>query len=202
MNTLKNCSSRWLSHRAAILTESDLIRKTGIGRTPTREALQRLEAFRLLTPLSRHGIMISEVNVAEHMTLLETRRVLDRLIASRAARRATPEQREKLRALADSMLDAAASGNLDRFMRIDHECDLLLDQACHNPSASQAAGPLHIQSRRFWYAFQNNADLPRAARLHHAMLIAVSRGDDSAAEAASDALTEYMEEFTRSTFEL
>jgi DNA-binding GntR family transcriptional regulator len=185
-----------------ILTESDLIKKSGVGRTPTREALQRLEAFRLVTPLPRHGIMISKVNVTEHLVLLETRRVLDRLVASRAARRATPEQRMALRGLADSMLATAASGNLDEFMRIDHECDLLLDLACHNPSATQAAGPLHIQSRRFWYAFQRNADLARAAKLHHKLLLAVCEGNESIAAAASDALIDYMEEFTRSTFEL
>jgi DNA-binding GntR family transcriptional regulator len=185
-----------------VLTESDLIRTIKIGRTPTREALQRLEAFGLVTPLSRHGIRISEVNIAGHLALLETRRVLDRLIAVRAARRASPDQRDALRRLAGEFLRTATTGNLHRFMRIDHECDHLLDLASHNPSAAQAVGPMRIQSRRFWYAFRQKADLPHAAHLHHMLMGAVVGGDEPAAETASDNLIDYMEEFTRSTFEL
>jgi DNA-binding GntR family transcriptional regulator len=184
-----------------ILTESDLIRRINIGRTPMREALQRLEAFRLVTPLPRHGIMISEVNVADHMTLLETRRVIDRLIASRAARRATEDQREQLQHHAAEMLLTATSGDLESFMRVDHACDQVLDKAAKNPSAAQAAGPLHIQSRRFWYAFHQKADFPRAARLHHELLLAVAQGNEAGAAVASDRLIDYLEEFTRSTFE-
>jgi DNA-binding GntR family transcriptional regulator len=184
-----------------ILTEADLIRRIGIGRTPMREALQRLEAFHLVTPLPRHGIMISEVDVADHMTLLETRRVIDRLIASRAARRATEEQREALHHHAAEILLTSTSGNLEAFMRLDHECDEVLEEATRNPSAVQAAGPLHIQSRRFWYAFHQKADFPRAARLHHNLLLAVAQGNGPEAEVASDRLIDYLEEFTRSTFE-
>jgi len=184
-----------------ILTEADLNRRIGIGRTPIREALQRLEAFRLVTPLPRHGIMISEVNVADHMTLLETRRVVDRLIASRAARRATEEQREALRHRAAEMLLTSTSGDLETFMRLDHECDKVLEEAARNPSAVQAAVPLHIQSRRFWYAFHQKADFARAARLHHELLLTVVQGNEPEAEVASDKLIDYLEEFTRSTFE-
>jgi DNA-binding GntR family transcriptional regulator len=185
----------------SVVTEADIIRRIGIGRTPIREALQRLEVHRLVTPLPRHGIIIGELNVADHLSLLDTRRVLDRLIVTRAARRANAAQRSELLRCASAIGLAAASADLDEFMRIDHASDMVLEAAARNPSATLAAAPLHIHCRRFWYAFHQHADLAVAARHHATLFRAVADGAQEAAGAASDALIDYLEEFTRSTFE-
>jgi DNA-binding GntR family transcriptional regulator len=67
-----------------------------IGRTPVREALQRLAADRLVRILPRHGAHITEINVVEQLLLLELRRELDRIIARQAARRSTAQERARL----------------------------------------------------------------------------------------------------------
>ncbi|HYS12739.1 MAG TPA: GntR family transcriptional regulator, partial [Burkholderiaceae bacterium] len=79
------------------ISEGELGALLGIGRTPIREALQRLARERLVTILPRRGIIVSEINVASQLRLLEVRRVLERLIASSAARRATDEERVQFR---------------------------------------------------------------------------------------------------------
>ena len=74
----------------SIWSEAELSAKLGIGRTPVREALQRLEGDHLVRNLPRHGAQITEINVVEQLLLLELRRDLDRSIAPRqraAARR-------------------------------------------------------------------------------------------------------------------
>jgi DNA-binding GntR family transcriptional regulator len=185
----------------SVVTEAEIIKRIGIGRTPTREALQRLEVHRLVTPLPRHGIIIGELNVADHLSLLDTRRVLDRLIATRAARRANAEQRSAITQCASAIVLAAGSADLDKFMRIDHASDVILEAAARNPSAILATAPLHIHCRRFWYAFHQHADLVAAAGFHAALFRAVAEGDPEAAGTASDALIDYLEEFTRSTIE-
>ena len=84
----------------ATVSEGELSVLTGIGRTPIREALQRLAREKLVSILPRRGIVVTEINVGSQLKLLEVRRELERLIARSAARRATPQERERFGELA------------------------------------------------------------------------------------------------------
>ena len=90
----------------SIWSEAELSAKLGIGRTPVREALQRLEGDHLVRILQRHGAQITEINVVEQLLLLELRRALDRLIAADAARRSTAQERSQI------AQDGRAAGSL------------------------------------------------------------------------------------------
>ncbi|RMF58691.1 MAG: GntR family transcriptional regulator [Bacteroidetes bacterium] len=180
-----------------VFSEAALSRRIGIGRTPLREALQRLAAEGLVVALPRRGMMVTEIKLQDIFALLETRRVLDRLVAGQAARRATPEQREALTTCAALLRDTAARDDLDAFMRADHAGDDLLAAAARNPFAAQALAPLHTHSRRFWYQYRHEGDLGRSADLHARLLDAVAAGDPDAAVAASDALIDYLDAFAR-----
>jgi DNA-binding GntR family transcriptional regulator len=186
----------------SVFSESDLSRKVRIGRTPLREALQRLQAQRLVTTLPRRGVVVSDINIVDYLALLETRRVLDRLVATKAARRATPEQRRALEKTAQAMAVAAARGDMAEFMRLDTVFDRLVEAASRSAFALQASVPLHAHCRRFWYLYRHNGDLPRAAELHAAMMNAVAAGDEAAAGAASDTLVDYLEEFARTALDI
>jgi DNA-binding GntR family transcriptional regulator len=183
------------------ITEKDLSEKLSIGRTPIREALQRLATERLVIAVPRHGILVTEINIPEHLALLETRRVLDRLIASRATSRATPEQRDTLRELAIKIIDAATIPEASEFMRMDSEADTILEHACRNIFAVQATAPLHTHCRRFWFMYRKNGDLNLSASLHSTLFNGVAKGDESIAAAASDALLDYLVQFTRNTLD-
>src|SRR5687767_7049582 len=69
------------------VSEQMLSERLGIGRTPIREALQRLARERLVTILPRRGVVVSAIDVAAQLRLLEVRRELERLVARGAARR-------------------------------------------------------------------------------------------------------------------
>lgn len=185
-----------------VFSEAALSTQLDIGRTPIREALQKLSQQRLVATLPRRGMIVSEINIGDHLALLETRRVLDRLIVTRAARRALPEQRTQLRACARSIQQAAAKEDLANFMRLDHDADRVLEAACHNPFAVQACAPLHVHCRRFWYIYRANGDLQHSAALHAAVLHAVAGGSEMGAAAAADTLIDYLEKFARSAVNL
>lgn len=185
-----------------IFSEAELSERLRIGRTPIREALQRLAAQKLVATLPRRGMVVSEVNIAEYLALLETRRVLDRLIAIRAAKRALPEQRAALIEIAGRMRTFARDGRIDAFMRLDRQGDETLASACRNHFAAQAAAPLHTHCRRFWYAYQHDGDLAQSAGLHSAVFELVAAADESGAAAATDALLEYLEHFARAVLDL
>lgn len=185
-----------------VISESELGRRLDIGRTPLREALQRLAEDRLVKILPRKGILITEINLRDQMALLETRRVLDRLVAVRAARRAGRERREALRDCAIAMHEAAEADQLVEFMQLDRRFDDLMTAAAQNPFATDALAPLHAHCRRFWYKFKANGDLAQSARLHERLMRAISENDPQGAEKASDALIDYLEHFTRSVLDL
>jgi len=186
----------------SVMSEAELSRKIRIGRTPMREALQRLQAHRLVTTLPRRGVVISEINIVDYLALLETRRVLDRLVATKAARRASPEQRKTLEKIAAGMVAAAERGDMTEYMRLDTGFDRLLEESSRSAYALQASVPLHAHCRRFWYLYRHNGDLPRAAELHAAMMRAVARGSEPDAGDAADALVDYLEEFARTALDL
>ena len=57
-----------------ILSEQMLSASSNIGRTPIREALQRLAREGLVTILPRKGILVSEINPRHQLLVLEVRR--------------------------------------------------------------------------------------------------------------------------------
>lgn len=186
----------------SVLSEGDLGKRVGIGRTPLREALQRLQVHRLVTTLPRRGVVVSDINIVDYLALLEARRVLDRLVATKAARRASPDQRDELRKTASAMQRAAARGDMGEFMRLDTAFDQVVESAARSAFALQASVPLHAHCRRFWYLYRHNGDLPRAADLHAALMEAVAAGDEEAAGQASDTLVQYLEEFARTALDI
>ena len=184
----------------APLSEAELSARLGIGRTPIREALQRLARERLVAIYPRRGVIVTEINVASQLRLLETRRELERLIARSAARRATDGERARFRALAVAF-EAAAKANDDvNFMRIDRDFNVLCSSAAHNEFAAGAMGLMHSLSRRFWYLhYKHAADMPLTAKLHADIARAIAAGDAERAARASERLLDAIERFTRST---
>lgn len=185
-----------------IFSEKELSLQIDIGRTPLREALQRLASDRLVKVLPRKGMMVSDINIADHLAMLETRRVLDRLVAARAARRASADQFLQLEVIRKKMQHAADTDNISAFMRQDREFDEVLEAAARNPFASQALAPLHTHCRRFWYRFQHEGDLLQSATLHRALIDAVLSKNESAAEQAADGIIDYLDQFTREALRL
>ncbi|MDN3921409.1 GntR family transcriptional regulator [Roseateles violae] len=185
----------------APIVEAELIERTGLGRTPTREALMRLVANGLIVQLPRRGLLVSDIQLAQHLDLLEARRVLERLIAATSARRATPPQREALLAAAETMSTAAAAGDLAAYMRADQALDRINHAACRNPAAVAAVVPMVIQCRRFWYAYQHQGDIGEGARCHQALAQAIAAGRQDEAAAASDALMDYLRRFAQQVIE-
>ena len=182
------------------LSEYALSSSLRIGRTPIREALQRLAREGLVVILPRKGILVSETDPRKQLLVLETRRELERLLSRLGAQRATDEQRARLRTIAEGM-DRAGKVNDDlTFMRLDRELNLLVSEAAQNEYAARAMRFLQGHSRRFWYLhYKQAADLPLCARLHARQARAIADGDPKAAAAASDRLIDYTETFTRAT---
>ncbi|MBN9063021.1 MAG: hypothetical protein BGP06_17880 [Rhizobiales bacterium 65-9] len=180
--TLKLAPGSWV-------TEQELSAQIGLGRTPVREALQRLIGDGLVVVYPRRGLLIPDINPVDVFQALDTRVALEQLQARDAALRAKSEERKELLRYADKMRAFARNGDTDAaaraYMEMDRECDALLSEASGNPFTAKALEPLQTISRRAWWRFCREADLAPAADLHAALLDAAAdgRADDAASGA-------------------
>jgi DNA-binding GntR family transcriptional regulator len=182
------------------ISEYALSHDLKIGRTPIREALQRLSREDLVTILPRKGILVSETDPRKQLLVLEVRRELERLLSRLAAQRANEPQRRQFSAIAADMDRAAKTNDDIMFMRLDRELNRLITVAAQNDYAARAMRFLQGHSRRFWYLhYKQAADLPLCAQLHAEQARAIAKGEPARAAKASDNLLDYIASFTRAT---
>jgi DNA-binding GntR family transcriptional regulator len=182
------------------VTEQALSDMTGIGRTPIREAIQRLAREHLIVVLPQRGLLISEIGIHKQLKLLETRREIERLVCRSAARRANNRERERFAWLAAEFTRSSTKNDDVAFVRADREFNELCLTAAQNEYAEGAMRMLHGLSRRFWYLHYKQApNMPDMSRLHAALAMAISRADVKGAGEALDKLIDHIEEYSRAS---
>ena len=175
----------------SIVSEGLLIDMVGLGRTPVREAMQRLAYQDLIRVLPRKGLMIVPIVSSDMLLLLEVRKRLERLIVKLAALNARDEQRSGLSAIARGL--SISHDSFEEFLNLDRETDLLLDACAGNPFASTAVAPMRTHCRRFWYFYRSKLRLSDAITAHSAMLRLIARRDYKGAQKASDGVITVIE---------
>lgn len=182
------------------VSESQLSEMLEIGRTPIREALQRLSREHLVSILPNRGIFIADLNPQKQLRVLETRRELERLVCTKAAKRANQVERSQFDRIARDFERAAKDNDKQLFIEVDKELNDLIIFSARNEYAASAMAMLHGMSRRFWFGnFHQVADLALASKLHSDIAKAIAKADEKKAGDALDELLNYIEEFTRKT---
>ena len=183
----------------AVVTEKDFSDSIGLGRTPVREAIQRLAMAGLLIVLPRRGIKISDLDACSVLRLLEVNRGLDALVARSAAVRATAEQRLEFSRLAEEFDDAAVRNDSVTQVRLDSEFNNLCMLAMGNEHANKMCRLLQPILRRYWFAHnQDISDTRSASRLHGQAARAVAAGDEEKAATAFMRIIDFNGSFVRS----
>lgn len=194
---LENMISTLALQPGSQVVESELVARTQLGRTPVREALLRMVSSGLIVQQPRRGLLISSIDLADHLDVVQTRRVLERLIAGCAARRASDEQRKAIVQCAQRMVKAAAADKLDDYMQADIELDHVNHAASQNAPAVKAVVPLIVQCRRFWYAYRHAGDTTEGAAAHMQLAQGIASGDEQEAIAGAERLSDYLQGFTQ-----
>lgn len=185
------------------ISEQSLSTQLGIGRTPVREALQRLAYERTIKILPRSGVIVSDIDLAAHFKLIELRREVERILVVRAARLAEPMDCRKFLELVEQFEAAAASNDANVFIAADAEFNALLASVADNSYAAAAMAPLQAQTRRIWYLnYQAFGDVSTVSRLHAEIARWVAKKDEKRAGDALDALIDYVENYTYRTIDL
>ena len=167
-------------------TEGALIERLQLGRTPVREAIQRLSWEGLLDVRARAGITVASLHPGDWIRIVEARQGVEIAMARAAARHATREAAEMFAEAARAMQRAVVSGNVIAFMEADKSLDEAMALAADNPFAARLAAPLQTHGRRFWFRYKADTGLAVAAEHHVAIIGAVLDGDvEGAAQQAA-----------------
>ena len=178
------------------VSEGQLIEMTGFGRTPVREAIQRLAQQELFLVLPRKGLVVTPVNRASMVHILEVRKPIERVIVYRAALNAKDGQRSEIAAIARKL--TISHDSFEDFLKLDEELDRLLDMCAGNTFASAAASPLRSHCRRFCYYHRHQMQLSDAISANSKMARLVTRREFNGAQKASDGVIAVMERLVAS----
>lgn len=168
-----------------VLREHELQEQLEIGRTPIREALQRLAREHFIQVIPRRGMFVTTIDVAELSTLLETRFVLEPYAARLAAARGTEQQWDEMA----RVLDAAVPSRSGRsgaqeplpasdLLAADRRCHEIMWEAAANRFLLDTLDMLYAQSDRLWHLYLSDVtDMSHAVVEHRDILDALRSGE-------------------------
>jgi DNA-binding GntR family transcriptional regulator len=183
---------------ASLLREGDLMAELGLGRTPIREALQRLAFENLVIILPRRGTIVADLNLSDLQKISEVRLELEAYAARLAAKRATPKQIAEMEALFAHADEVIQTGDHHQLIHLDHQAHQLLAQATHNEFLAETLERLYTHVLRLWYVSLHKVGrLAEAIEEHRDLISAIKAGDgDRAAEIMRAHIAGFQTEFT------
>ena len=127
---------------AAVLRE-----ELGVGRTPIREALQRLAQEKLVLIVPRRGMFVTEIAITDLQKLYEARLVFEPFAARQAAKRGTTAHWAKMAAALAQGDDATN----EQLIAIDEQCHQIIYEAADNQFLKETLTMMYALSLRLWY---------------------------------------------------
>jgi DNA-binding GntR family transcriptional regulator len=180
----------------AVIDESALIAELKVGRTPIREALQRLALEKLVVIIPRRGMFVSEIGITDLNRLFEVRVVLESLAARLAAQRGRKEHWQRMEAALAQVSDEQQLNDNETLIAIDEVCHEIMYEAADNPFLHDILSTNYALSLRLWYY-----SLGRIGRMHttvqeHRQILEALRAGDSirAAHLLQEHIVSFQEE--------
>lgn len=180
-----------------VIREDDLQARLGIGRTPIREALQRLARDQFVTVIPRRGMLVAGVDVTELSMLYETRAILEPYATRLACARGRAEHWEAMASAIDVARRPGTSN--DDLMAIDRTCHEIVWSASGNRFLTDTLDMLYAQSDRLWHLYLADvSDMRHAVEEHAEIHGALVAGDaERAASLAEAHMRAFDDEITR-----
>jgi DNA-binding GntR family transcriptional regulator len=166
------------------IDDDQLAKSLGVGRTPVREALKRLEVDRLVVSYPRRGTFATGMDIADLAHVSEIRLQLEPLAARRAAERAPRATRAELDELA-SRVEALDIVGTDRteVMRCDLSVHRAIYRAANNPHLEDVLIRYDNLATRIFSLFLDRLPtVDEHVREHVELLRAIAAGDADRAD--------------------
>lgn len=176
------------------IDETRLQEELGLGRTPIREALQRLSLEQLVVTIPRRGRFVTNIELMDLQRIFELRLELEPLAARLAAKRGLPHHWQQMCSLLENLPEADHPDLNQRLIEIDEKFHHVIYDAAENKYLKDTLSRLYALALRLWYLYLPKLkDMrPQIDKDHHHLLDALEAGD---AELAGDLLQEHIRAF-------
>ena len=176
----------------APLVESELMERIGVGRTPLRDAIHRLEMQRLVVIHPRRGTFATGIDIGDLALVTDVREELEALSAASAAERATEGDRRVL----TELLSRVAVDGTEKQIDLDTRIHRAIHDASRNHFLAATAGMYHNLALRMWHLYMDRlVDVTSHVEDHRVLLAAILERD---AEAAASTARRHVRRFERS----
>jgi len=164
------------------INDGKLAAELGIGRTPVREALKRLESDHLVVSYPRRGTFATVVDITELADVSELRESLEPLAARRAAKLATAALRAEIRETAAAISTMGDDDDPYDLMRYDIKVHRLIYRAAANGHLEDVLIRYDNLATRIWcMVLEKVPSVASHIAEHVELLEAVADGDSERA---------------------
>jgi DNA-binding GntR family transcriptional regulator len=165
-----------------VLREESLQGELGIGRTPIREALQRLARDQFVSVIPRRGMLVTPIDVSELSLLFETRATMEPYAGRLACMRGLADDWDEMQRVLAESADAPGDAAL---LDVDRRCHEIIWRAAGNRFLTDTLDVLYAQSDRVWHMYLADVANTRHAVDEHLDILEVLRSGDADASAAA-----------------
>ena len=185
----------------AAVNEDELQQLIGIGRTPVREALQRLERDQLVSVIPRRGVFVTTIDVGDLALLYETRSMLEPYVHRLAALRGSEKHWTVMEAALNTATKMKKPDWTD-LLHADRICHEQVWDAAKNRFLTKTLEMLYSQAERLWHQYVRDlAELHSALDEHRDVLAALRAGDGDRAASIIEGHVRGFENQTRAVLE-
>src|SRR5690348_11825040 len=154
----------------SVVNEARLREELKIGRTPIREALQRLARENLVKSIPHRGTFVTDVNITDLARITEVRIVLEAHAARIAAEKLGSADREAIQDLARQLGGSRITDQRD-LMQLDQRIHRAIYRAARNPFLEATLERYFNLSLRLWYLVLDHEVRLREAVDEHVELL-------------------------------
>jgi DNA-binding GntR family transcriptional regulator len=166
----------------SVVNEARLREELAIGRTPIREALQRLAHEKLVRSVPHRGTFVTDVNITDLARITEVRVVLESHAARLAAERCAAADRAAIEELL-AALKSGTAADQRQLMKLDQQIHRQIYRSARNTFLESTLERYFNLSLRLWYlVLDHEVRLRDAVEEHVALLEAVLAHDGDRAE--------------------
>ena len=171
----------------SVVEEARLRQELAIGRTPIREALQRLAHERLVRSVPHRGTFVTDVNITDLARITEVRVVIEGHASRLAAERCGDADRNAMRELLGSLRTERIRDQRE-LMNLDQQIHRQIYRAARNSFLESTLERYFNLSLRLWFLIldhegDHDVRLRQAVDEHVELLEAIVAGDGDRAEA-------------------
>ncbi|MEV7607393.1 GntR family transcriptional regulator [Paenarthrobacter sp. NPDC089322] len=165
------------------INDGQIAAELGIGRTPVREAIKRLESDHLVVSYPRRGTFATGVDITQLAEVSEIRELLEPLASRRAARMASPAMREELRSIASAIKDLEGQDTTSsELMRYDIQVHRLIYKASASAHLEDVLIRYDNLATRIWcYMLERMPSVSGHISEHADLLTAIADADEDRA---------------------